>query len=175
MPHAKASRTGRRAIDNYTGLGRTSIQSHFRMALDNTPPGAPGPYPALQNFDDSQIWAWIKSWVTATYKTDIESLFVPADKRHSFDPYPTSGEQGVYDLTKLLRPDGSIKIGIAGDWGTGTDEAQTIADEMASFGPELTIHLGDIYYVGACSAENRDTSLRLNFRRKTACPAWSAP
>jgi hypothetical protein len=149
MPRAKASSSGRRAIENYVDLGRTSIQSHFRMALDNTPPGMPGPYPALQNFDDSQVWAWIKSWIVATYKTNIESIFVPADRRHSFDPYPATGNQGVYDLSNLLLPAGPVTIGIVGDWGTGTDEAYTVAEKMMiDPKPDLTIHLGDIYYVG---------------------------
>lgn len=145
-PNVKVSRSGRRALANYVGLGRTAVQSHFRMAVDNLPPGAP--YPALQNFDESQAWAWIKTWIAATYKTDIESLFVPADRRHSFDPYPSAGEQGHYDLSAMLGPDNSIKIALAGDWGTGTDEAQKIADNLMTSNPELTIHLGDIYYVG---------------------------
>lgn len=49
MPHAKASTSGRRAIENYVDLGRTSIQSHFRMALDNTPPGTPGSALPIRN------------------------------------------------------------------------------------------------------------------------------
>jgi hypothetical protein len=145
-PHTKVSRSGRRALTNYVGLGRTAIQSHFRMTADNLPPGAA--YPTLQNFDDQQIWAWIKNWLAATYKTDIESLVVPGDKRHSFDPYPVSGERGHYDLSPLLAADKSIRIALVGDWGTGTDEAQTVADNMMLTNPELTIHLGDVYYVG---------------------------
>lgn len=145
-PHVKASKHGRRALTNYVGLGRTAIQSHARMALDNLPPGTP--YPTLEHFDDKQVWAWIKNWLAATYKTDIESLVVPADKRHSFDPYPSTGEQGHYDLSPLLAPDKSIRIALAGDWGTGTDEAQEIANNMMLSNPELTIHLGDVYYVG---------------------------
>jgi hypothetical protein len=144
-PHVKVSRHGRRALANYVGLGRTSAQSHLRMALDNLPPGE---RPTIQDFDNAQAWAWIKNWIAATYKTDIESLFVPADKRHSFEPYPPTGEQGHYDLSSMLAPDHSIRIALAGDWGTGTDEAQSIADNMVTVNPELTIHLGDVYYVG---------------------------
>lgn len=116
------------------------------MAADNAPPGAP--LPPLQNFDDKQVWQWVKNWLAATYKTDIESLVVPADKRQSFDPYPTTGEQGHYDLAPLLAADHSIRVALAGDWGTGTDESQAIADAMMLSKPELTIHLGDVYYVG---------------------------
>ena len=70
-PNVKVSRSRRRALANYVGLDRIAIQSHFRMAVDNLPPGVP--YPVLQNFDDSQIWAWIKTGIAATYKTDIRS------------------------------------------------------------------------------------------------------
>jgi len=149
----KASASGRRALSNYTGLGRSAIESLVRMKVDNTPGGA---YPNLKNFDENQIVEWATKWLSATYHTDIESLFVPADKRHSFDPYPATGEQGHYKLDSLVAADGSIRIAIAGDWGTGTDEAQTIADNMMLASPELTIHLGDVYYVGEESevAEN---------------------
>jgi hypothetical protein len=157
----KASPSGRRALANYTGLGRTAIESQVRMRVDNTPGAS---YPNLKNFDNSQIVEWAAKWLSATYHTDIESILVPADKRHSFDPYPATGEQGHYKLDSLLAADGSIRIAVAGDWGTGTDEAQTIADNMMLVKPELTIHLGDVYYVGEVSevAENclgQDTSL----------------
>jgi hypothetical protein len=145
-PHKKVSKHGRRALANYVGLGRTAVQSHMRMFLDNLPLGAS--LPPLQNFDDKQVWAWIKNWLKATYQTDIESLVVPADKRHSFDPYPATGEQGHYDLSPLLAPDKSIRIALAGDWATGTDQAQQVASNMMLSNPELTIHLGDVYYVG---------------------------
>jgi hypothetical protein len=148
-PHNKRSPHGRRAMANYMHLGRTAMESHYRMAVDNLPQGEP--YPSLGNFDTKQAWAWIKNWVKATYKTDIESIFIPADRRHSFDPYPATGEQGHYDLKSLgaLNADGSIRIALAGDWGTGTDQAAKVADGMvAGAMPELTIHLGDVYYVG---------------------------
>jgi hypothetical protein len=39
-PHKKVSKHGRRALANYVDLGRTAIQSHMRMFLDNQPLGA---------------------------------------------------------------------------------------------------------------------------------------
>src|ERR1700722_7682005 len=145
--HNKRSSQGRRALANYVNLGRTAMESHYRMAVDNLPQDEP--YPSLGNFDTKQAWAWLRNWVKATYKTDIESIFIPADRRHSFDPYPATGEQGHYDLKSLLNADGSIRIALAGDWATGTDQAAKVADGMvAGAKPELTIHLGDVYYVG---------------------------
>jgi hypothetical protein len=134
---------------NYVDLGRTAIQSHLRMAADNLPPEVTELHlPSLQDFDRSQHWEWLKKWLAARYRTDIESLVVPELKRCVCDSYPQTGERGHYDLAPLAAPDGSIRIAITGDWGTGTDESQTIADNMVLGNPELTIHLGDVYYVG---------------------------
>ena len=149
QPNPKASPSGRRSLANYTGLGRSAVESQVRMRIDNLPPGED--HPNIKKFDESQVLTWAGKWLAATYHTDIESLFVSADKKHSFDPYPATGEQGHYKLDSLLAADGSIRIAIAGDWGTGTDEAQAIADNMMLVNPELTIHLGDVYYVGEVS------------------------
>ena len=52
--------------------------------------------------------------------------------------------------------DGTTRIAIAGDWGTGTDPAEkhpyaaarAVADQMTKKDPHYTIHLGDVYYSG---------------------------
>ncbi len=138
--------TTRKSLESYVGLGRSLLQSHYRSARLHPPAGLP--HPPLNAFDSGDILPWIVSWLKATYQTDIESLFVPSDKKHPFDPYPPTGDQGRYDLSPLLAPDGSLRMALAGDWATGTDVSQQVADSMASRNPELTIHLGDIYYVG---------------------------
>jgi hypothetical protein len=126
------------------------------MLADNLAPGAERP--PLDDFDTSDIWPWITNWIKATYETDLASLFVPANKKHGFPTYSKAGEQGHYDLTGLSAPDGSFRIALAGDWGTGTDVSQQVAASMVggASAPELTIHLGDIYYVGTMDevAEN---------------------
>jgi Calcineurin-like phosphoesterase len=75
--------------------------------------------------------------------------------RHKFLTYDSSsGDRGVYRLgdNSLIggRPDPNeqIRMSIAGDWGTGTDEAAEVAAMMQSFAPHYTVHLGDVYYVG---------------------------
>lgn len=65
-------------------------------------------------------------------------------------PYPTylaDGRDGVYPLRAA---DGGevIKISIAGDWGTGSNESYKVAEKMSACKADYTIHLGDIYYVG---------------------------
>jgi hypothetical protein len=146
MTPQKATDTGRKTLGSYLGLSRSPMQSYYRAAQARPPANLSRP--PLEDFDNSDIWPWITNWLKATYQTDIEGLFVPADQKCPFEPYPTSGEQGRYDLSGLLAPDGSIRIAIAGDWGTGTDVAQQVAESMVRDNPELTIHLGDVYYVG---------------------------
>ena len=40
------------------------------------------------------------------------------------------------------------KIAIVGDWGTGDDVAINLLQQVATFKPDVLIHLGDIYYAG---------------------------
>jgi hypothetical protein len=74
--------------------------------------------------------------------------------KHKFQDYTgSSAERGVYTLQSDSGTGGRdsrspIRLSIAGDWGTGTSEAQAIASHIEAFKPHHTIHLGDIYYVG---------------------------
>ena len=45
------------------------------------------------------------------------------------------------------------KLAILGDWGTGDDVAINLLKQVAGFGPDVLIHLGDIYYAGTHSEE----------------------
>jgi len=57
--------------------------------------------------------------------------------------YTTHGKgTGIFPI------DERVKISIAGDWGTGTDEARIVGTAMEKSDPDFTIHLGDVYYVG---------------------------
>ncbi len=62
-------------------------------------------------------------------------------EKHPFQDYRVP-ETGIYDA-----PD-HLKLAVAGDWGTGTDEAEQVTIRMAEQNPHYTIHLGDVYYVG---------------------------
>jgi len=47
-------------------------------------------------------------------------------------------------------------VSLAGDWGTGTAEAQAVAEHMKAFQPHFTIHLGDVYPVGDARSVNEN-------------------
>jgi hypothetical protein len=84
------------------------------------------------------VWAWMKA--TARYVLTPKHPFPGPDcaPRNSHYPVPNS-----------------LNVSIAGDWGTGTEEAHAVATEMMKWDgggePDLTIHIGDIYYVGGNS------------------------
>ena len=54
--------------------------------------------------------------------------------------------------------DKPMKVGIIGDWGTGTQTAINVLEQLAAHQPDVLIHLGDIYYSGT------PTECRDNFR-----------
>ena len=47
-----------------------------------------------------------------------------------------------------LRHTDQATLSLVGDWATGTDEAQKVADCVHQFKPDYSIHLGDVYFVG---------------------------
>jgi hypothetical protein len=119
-------------------LSRWAIVNHFRRHAAALAPATR--FPALKAFLPQNIWPWVRDY--------LKYAFTP---RYRFPVYP-QGNTGIYRLAPAPGQT-AITIGIAGDWATGTFEAQTIADRMASRrdgaqGPDLTIHLGDVYYVG---------------------------
>ncbi len=68
-------------------------------------------------------------------------LSVALTPRHKFATYP-AGQTGIFPL-----PSKAV-VALAGDWGTGTTNAYDVADQIRKLKPEVTIHLGDVYYSG---------------------------
>jgi hypothetical protein len=63
------------------------------------------------------------------------------------DKVPFRMPTGPTDAQMQL-PDRDVSISIAGDWGTGLYSSNQIAKYMASQNPDITLHLGDVYYSG---------------------------
>jgi hypothetical protein len=115
--------------ENLLDLKRSALHSHFRKQVDQLSDVAK--HPLLSAFAPSNIWPWIASYLKYAFH-----------RKHRYVEYPPEGDQGVYALKK------DVKLAVAGDWGTGTEESFRVAKGMLNFGPDYTIHLGDIYYVG---------------------------
>lgn len=101
--------------------------------------------------DEALMWAWY--FVTNHF-----------GEMHEFNTYKNQpNDTGIYHLDTGLplsrtgeRPVGSssssgpVNIAMTADWGSGTQESAYVADLMVSnFSADYTIHLGDVYTVGA--------------------------
>jgi 3',5'-cyclic AMP phosphodiesterase CpdA len=77
------------------------------------------------------LWVW----------NYLKVVFTPRARfgRYHADP---SARPGVYAL-----PDSCV-VALAADWGTGTTSAYAVAQAIRDERPDVTIHLGDVYYSG---------------------------
>ena len=92
-------------------------------------------FQALRQFETNDYLNWIREY--------LRNRFGP---RHEFQTY--EGKQPADGIYPLSGSDGEVRMSLAGDWGTGTDEAYRVAHLMSKTDPHYTIHLGDVYFVG---------------------------
>src|SRR5450631_4876016 len=116
-------------LGNFTGFANSRITAHFHAARSGY---STATYDPISAFLPNRLLKWIPQVAKYWFH-----------KKHAFRDYTTHGKgTGIYPI------DDRVKIGIAGDWGTGTDEARIVAASMEQSEPDFTIHLGDVYYVG---------------------------
>ncbi|HXN65702.1 MAG TPA: metallophosphoesterase, partial [Candidatus Acidoferrales bacterium] len=116
-------------LGNFTGFAHSVTASHFHSVRTNY---STATYDPISSFLPSKFFVWIarvaKYWF---------------HKRHKFRDYTGQDKgTGIYPI------EDRVKISVAGDWGTGTDEARIVAAAMQKSDPDFTVHLGDVYYVG---------------------------
>jgi len=127
-------------LSNVPVIGRTALVSQIQqIASQAAPPGAK--YPNLIAF--LQFWKWIIPYLR--------------DCIHSNAPYKTysGATPGIFPIA-LAAEEGPIRIAVAADWGTGTLEAETVAENMKTSSPHCTLHLGDVYYMGEAREVNEN-------------------
>ena len=117
-------------LSNIPLLGRTTWMSQVQKAATQAP--ADTSYPRLVAF--LQFWKWV-----LPYLRDIIHQDAP------YQTYPV-GKTGIFPIAEP--PDRPLRIAVAADWGTGTLEAETVAENMKACEPHYTLHLGDVYYMG---------------------------
>jgi hypothetical protein len=129
----------RKDLAPYQDLGRGPLASYYRRVTEAAAPITNQP---------KNVFSRLAVFVTG-YRNWFAWLSYAmrfARKRHhKFETYPPDSkgkDKGVYDVSDRF------SLGIAGDWGTGTDEAYEVTQKMKGHGPDYTIHLGDVYYVG---------------------------
>jgi hypothetical protein len=121
MSHAKRSTQDARLAAGAGAawsLGQSIINPPPRRALD---------------FLDKHILTWIANY-----------LKVVCMPRHTFPSYDASADKpGIFPLPAQCR------VALAGDWGSGTESAYRVMAQVRHVQkPDITIHLGDIYYSG---------------------------
>jgi len=128
----------RRSLDSLRALPRSGALSQYRAALERT--GQPAPPPDWPNLGYFSGAAW-REWLRV-YARD-------AFRRNCRFRTETGPERGIYPLRDEHGAQ-SVRISMAGDWGTGTEEAYRVAQGMMrrEHEPHFTIHLGDVYFIG---------------------------
>ena len=138
-----ARRSGK-DLANFHGMFHTAFASHFRAGASRY---SQTTYDPLQAFLPSHLTAWIphviRFWL---------------HKRHPFLGYSEPEDSGIYTMANR------VTMSLIGDWGTGTDEAQLVANCVQQFQPDFTIHLGDVYFVGD------EREIRENFLGEATSP-----
>jgi len=133
MANEPSQRSEGKNLGDYDKLGRGAWISAYRAAAGaNGLPKNAGGFERLKTFS-SKFSNWGK-WIGHVMK-------YVGGKRYPFQTYKAP-DTGVYPVEDHFR------LSIAGDWGTGTDEAQKVMEQMSGQNPDFTIHLGDVYYVG---------------------------
>jgi len=76
----------------------------------------------------------------------LKSRFGP---RHPYQAYPRNGDTGIYNLKSSIPSRDEITVALLSDWASDTAESDAVAHLVARYAPDYTIHMGDIYFVGA--------------------------
>ena len=107
------------------------MMAQYQRAASQAPPD--WKYPRLIAF--IRIWKWLVPY--------FRNL---AHKNAPYETYPT-GQTGIFPIPSPPGG-GPLRIAVAADWGTGTLEAETVAENIKACAPHCTLHLGDVYYMG---------------------------
>jgi len=124
-------------LEDMISLYRSPLHSYYRTGLSEAYVSPTVPlYRRLGAFLSSKVWKWLGSYLQNVFRS-----------KHGFQDYTNSpSDQGIYRLPSADSE--AVRIGLVGDWGTGTPEAHAVTQHVSSFDPHFTIHLADIYYVG---------------------------
>jgi hypothetical protein len=71
---------------------------------------------------------------------------------------------------------GTLRVGVLGDWGTGEDEAFAVLEQLMAQSPDVIIHVGDVYYSGTAAEQNGHLLMPLqSARAKRNIPVYVLP
>ncbi len=125
-------------------MPHTFGRSHFRTQEDLYQKAA-----AKRTWKLARVSDFLKTKGLAWAWHYIRSRF---GRKHPFQDYRSSSDDtGIYALAASASAEdseGSVTLALAGDWASGTRDAEKIGTLIENARPHFTVHLGDIYYVG---------------------------
>jgi hypothetical protein len=136
------SSSGHKDLSDLRHLPRSPIGSYLQKQAQ---PKAPRPKITTFELKPKRFLAIGSYLPPHRWNFIIEYLRNRFGRKHPFQTYPP-GQRNTGVYTMPLQNE--IRIALAGDWASGTDEAANIGDLISTFQPHYTIHLGDVYYVG---------------------------
>ena len=85
------------------------------------------------DFLEARFWRWLTEYLRTVLR-----------RRAKFHEYDLRDPRaGIYVMPEV------VSVALAGDWGTGTISAYRVRDEILRLNPDITMHLGDVYYSGS--------------------------
>jgi hypothetical protein len=131
-----------RTKTDYLNMLHSQLQSHFRTqqaAARSKKQDRPGINP-FRVFLSINILDWIYHYLKSR-----------VGKKHPFVDYSNSTSNGIFTMVSASFPgnNDNIKMVIVADWATDTPESNNVAALMGEQDSDYTIHLGDVYFVGA--------------------------
>lgn len=131
----------RRTVEDLRNLPRSAVASHvFRAKEAATPPG----FPPAKLFVPQLYWKFFRSYMGYVFTS-----------KHYFPDETASPTRAMFEMAGDLGSD-RVRIAMAGDWATGTEQSQRVGENMLDSEPHYTIHLGDVYYVGGAPEVNEN-------------------
>ncbi len=129
----------KRELNEYVDVGHSELENHLRTQnaqLQNVADDAD----ASRKLTD---FLWLNVFGFAYHY--LKSRFGP---RHAYQYYPVGEETGIF---KMPLENETTQIALLSDWASDTPESDKIGAIAAAHKPDFSIHLGDIYFVGAPS------------------------
>src|SRR5258706_9322893 len=124
---------------HYIGLSRNVIINRYNADVSRSKKGIalkgiePTPRFNLKDFLTEQVGKWIEH--------SVRHLL---GRRHEFKFY-SEDDKGIYQIDSQNQ-DAEIRIALAADWASDTEECIEVAEKIDEHNPHFTVHMGDTYY-----------------------------
>ena len=126
------SKKNRRNIDDYKNLFRSELQNHYRTQKSKVEKQG------YKRTAGNRIYDFLVINILGAFIHYCKSRFRPKTK---FRKYILSN--GIFKISNFT------SIALAADWASDTEQSFKVGRLMQQENPDITIHLGDTYYVGA--------------------------